>query len=132
MPPWSIPSDLARLVAEDPDHFWHSESYEPIRLVVMGGTSYAGREIPLAWQIEFEPEGIESKDAEKTLDQLGLPNDGYGWAMLVATAYRKLYPETADELQISDTEAETCVIWVENETTCRQLMETIWLAAGLD
>ena len=40
---------------EDGDGSWEDERWSPFQLTVMSGTEYKGREIPIAWQIEFDP-----------------------------------------------------------------------------
>ena len=39
---------------------------------------------------------------------------------------RKYHSDLADELHHGDTETSACVIWVESEATCRQVVELIW------
>lgn len=109
-PRWQIPSDIADLV-EAEGGIWENDCWSPILLTVMSGTVYRGRDIPLAWQIEFEASGNL---------------DGYSWAELIGKEMRQRHPEATDELHFHDTEAACCVIWVESEATCRKLVETSW------
>jgi hypothetical protein len=45
----------------------------------MSGTEYNGREIPVAWQIEFDPSADEFEAANARLEHMDLEPDGYGW-----------------------------------------------------
>jgi hypothetical protein len=126
MPEWRIPPDLEALVRADEDLTWTSHVWAPIELTVMAGTEYAGREIPMAWQIEFEPNGPGFEEPNAKLSEMGLDPDGYGWSSLIASVMKKYHPEVADELQYGDTEESACVIWVESEKTCRRLVEVAW------
>ena len=56
MPDWTIPGNLQELVDSDEGSIWEDTRWEPVLLTVMGGTSYGGRAIRLAWQIEFQPD----------------------------------------------------------------------------
>lgn len=125
-PQWNIPSNIEALVADDDDVIWETSDWLPIQLTIMGGTEYDGRDIPLAWQIDFEPHGSEFKHANKKITHMGLDPDGYGWAKLINAIIKKYHPEIADELQFGDTEESTCVVWVESETTCQRLVDVVW------
>jgi hypothetical protein len=105
---------------------WEGTGWEPVLLTVMGGTSYGGRDIPLAWQIEFQPDGESFIAPNAKIVALELEPDGYGWATLIQSVFTKYHPEVADELQFGDTESATCVVWVESESTCKLLMQVVW------
>ncbi len=92
----------------------------------MKGVVYAGRPIELSWQIEFEPFGDEFEPGNTRLSALGLDADGYGWATLINSVFQKYHPDLASELQFGDTEEAACVVWVENERTCRTLTQVAW------
>ncbi len=125
---WNIPPNIAALVAADPDKTWESVDFEPIRLSVIGGTAYAGRPIPLAWQIEFDPDDVANTNANDLIGKLGHEPDGYGWAALISAQVAQRFPELEAQLHLGDTEEATCVIWVEGEDICRKLCE---VALGL-
>jgi hypothetical protein len=60
-PKWNIPENLQALIdadGSDGDGLWEDDSWDPIQLTVMAGTSYGGRDIPLSWQIEFQPADV--------------------------------------------------------------------------
>ena len=82
-PQWQIPDDLSALIASDDDSTWTTHEWAPIELSVMAGTMYAGRDIPLAWQIEFEPSGPAFAESNSKLSAMGLEPDGYAWSNLV-------------------------------------------------
>ncbi|MEM6260429.1 MAG: hypothetical protein AAF711_00805 [Planctomycetota bacterium] len=109
-PNWKIPPNLLQLLEEDEDDIWEDDQWAPVLLTAMAGTSYEGRDIPIMWQIEFEPPD---------------GRDGDEWAELVAEAFSKRHPDHASELH-SDSESDTCVLWVESEHTCKHLIETAW------
>src|SRR5215469_2119597 len=78
LPKWKIPKKLLALVEED--GMWESERFGPVLLTVMSGTSYRSRKIPLAWQIEFEPEDRQFAPANAKIAASGFQPDGDGWA----------------------------------------------------
>lgn len=123
-PDWIIPKNISEIVADD--EMWEDERWSPLLLSVIGGVSYKGREIPLFWQIEFEPFDEVFDAANQRLEALGVEPDGYAWADLVASAVAKNHPELIDELQFGDTEMAACVVWVESEDSCKTLMNVIW------
>jgi hypothetical protein len=128
-PEWNIPENLQALIeadSADGDGMWEDDSWDPILLTVMAGTSYNGRDIPLSWQIEFQPADARLEQANKAIEDRGLEPDGYGWAKLIGDAFTKDHPELAEELHFGDTEIATCVVWVESESTCKTLMEVTW------
>ena len=127
-PVWSVPADIARLVAAHPELIWEDDSWAPIVLTVMGGTTYQGRAIPLAWQIAFEPKGLPDEVNAK-LENAHLDANGFGWSTWISTAMGKRYPELESALHFDD-ESAACVIWVETEAACRCLMETVWELTG--
>jgi hypothetical protein len=127
LPVWIIPSNLSQLIEADKYGIWDdAQTLSPLTLSVMTGTVYRGRDIPLAWQIEFEPTGEEFELANKKLMRMGLDPDGYGWATLINSVFQKYHPEIAGELQFGDTDTSSCVVWVESEQSCRLLTEVVW------
>ena len=124
MPQWSIPANISEIV--DAEEMWEDERWAPILLTVMGGTSYKGREIPLAWQIEFEPADDAFEVPNKKIIALGAEPDGYGWASVLGSVISEHHPEIADELQFGDTDSDACVVWVESEGACKILMHVAW------
>ncbi len=126
MPSWTIPGNLQELIDVDEGGMWEDSRWEPILLTVMSGTSYGGRDIPLAWQIEFQPASDVFAAPNAKIAALGVEPDGYGWATVIRSEFSKHHPEFAAELQFGDTETETCVIWVESEDACKRLMEVAW------
>jgi len=130
-PEWSIPENLLELVDGDEGGIWEDDSWDPILLTVMKGTVYRGRPIPLAWQIEFEPVGPRFEVANEKLMTLGLDPDGYGWATLIKNVAEKYHPDLAKELQF-DEELAACVVWVESEDACRQLIQMTWTLINVE
>ncbi len=129
MPEWNKPRNIQELIDADfpdGDGMWEDCSWEPILLTVMAGTSYDGRDIPLAWQIEFEPSDARLADANKKILAWGVDADGYGWAKVIEAVFAKYHPTLADELHFGDTDAAACVVWVESESTCKTLAEVAW------
>lgn len=127
MPAWDLPSNLEDLIDSDDGGIWDdSETFAPLTLSVMKGTVYDGRDIPLAWQIEFEPDSDECEATNQKIAKIGIEPDGYGWASLIDSVVRKYHPEVADELNFGDTESATLVVWVESEQTCRTIAEVAW------
>jgi len=127
MPSWSIPSNLEELIDSDDGGIWDdAETFAPMTLSVMKGTVYYGREIPLAWQIEFEPESDECEITNERIAGMGLDADGYGWATLIDSVVRKYHPEIAEELNFGDADTASLVVWVESEATCRKVAEVAW------
>ena len=124
MPKWKPPKNLAKAL-EDGDGFWEDERWSPILLTAMSGTEFNGREIPIAWQIEFDPSEEVSEAANTKLEQMGIEPDGYGWGEYIGKAIRKNNPALAKRLH-TDCETATCVIWVESDTDCRMLLEATW------
>ncbi len=125
MPTWKPPKDIAKLL-EDGDGSWEVERWSPILLTAMSGTEFHGREIPVAWQIEFDPSEDEFEAANARLEDLALEPDGYGWGEYIHKTIRKSDPALAKRLHTTDCETDTCVIWVESEEDCRALLEATW------
>ena len=125
MPAWKIPKDIQKRVADE-DGMWEYERFDPILLTVMSGVKYEGRDIPLSWQIEFDPYDDRLKSANKKLESSDIEPDGDGWAEFIEKEFAKRYPKLVGELH-SDSESSTCVLWVESETTCKKLIELVWL-----
>jgi len=126
MPEWNIPTNLDALLAEDEDGTWVDDSWEPVLLTVMTGTSLEGRDIPRAWQIEFEPDGDAFESANARLKHSGIEPDGYGWGSVISQAMGKATPEGIGQLHTGDCETSTCVVWVETEDACRRLLAETW------
>ena len=129
LPTWKIPKNLQELIDDDSpdgDGMWEDGSWDPILLTVMAGTSYYGRDIPLSWQIEFQPDDERLESANAEIEALGLELDGYGWAKLIEAVFAKEHPKLVDELHFGDTDTEACVVWVESEGTCKILIERVW------
>jgi len=80
----------------------------------------------LSWQIDFDPGDAEFASANRYLSSRGLETDGYGWAEAINHVVCQYHPEIAEELHFGDTEEETCVVWVESEQTCAQVMKVVW------
>ncbi|MEO7578632.1 MAG: hypothetical protein ABIT83_13560 [Massilia sp.] len=128
-PEWAIPTNISEIV--DANEMWEDESWAPFLLTVIGGTTYKGRDIPLAWQIEFEPAEDAFQGPNKAVVALGIEPDGYGWANVLHSVISKHHPEIVDELQFGDTDSDACVVWVESESSCKTLMHVAWgLIAG--
>ncbi len=125
MPSWKPPRNVTKAL-EDGDGFWEDESWWPIILTATSGTVLNGREIPVAWQIEFDPSDDQLEAANAKLDEAGIEPDGYGWGECVRTNVEKLNPGLAKRLHLNDCETSTCVIWVESEEDCRMLIEAVW------
>jgi hypothetical protein len=125
MPSWNAPKNMAKAL-EDGDGAWEDERWSPILLTAMSGTEYDGREIPVAWQIEFDPSEEDFEAANARLEALDLEPDGYGWGEYIQKAMRKKNADLADRLHAADCETDTCVIWVESEEDCRALLEVTW------
>ncbi len=125
LPSWKPPKNIAKAL-EDGDGFWEDERWSPITLTAMSGTEFEGREIPVAWQIEFDPSEDEFEAANAKLEERDIEPDGYGWGEYIQKAIRKANPALAKRLHATDCEADTCVIWVESEKDCRALLEATW------
>jgi hypothetical protein len=125
MPTWKPPKDIAEAI-EGGDGLWEDERWSPILLTAMSGTEYDGRDIPIAWQIEFDPSDDEFEAANAKLEDLGLEADGYGWGEYIQATVQKANSELADRLHTTDCETDACVIWVESEADCRLLIEATW------
>ena len=125
MPKWKTPTNLSEAL-DDGDGSWEDDRWSPILLTAMSGTKLDGREIPVAWQIEFDPSEEEFEGANARLEEIGLEPDGYGWGEYVQKRLQDTNAPLAERLHITDCEMETCVIWVESEEDCRSLLEAIW------
>jgi hypothetical protein len=124
LPKWTIPKRIGKRVEEE-DGMWESERFDPILLTVMSGSSFRGREIPLAWQIEFDPFDDRFGAANARLAAEGINHDGDGWSSVITGEFKNRFPELGRELH-DDSESSTCVLWVESETACKALVELVW------
>jgi hypothetical protein len=125
MPSWKPPKDIAQALDEG-DGSWEDERWSPILVTAMAGTEFEGREIPVAWQIEFDPFDDDLEEASVRLAEQDLDPDGYGWGEHIHISIAKADPQLAQRLHTGDCESSTCVIWVETEDDCRKLLETTW------
>ncbi|MGE3804518.1 MAG: hypothetical protein AB7K24_07585 [Gemmataceae bacterium] len=125
MPAWKPPKNLAKAFDEG-DGIWEDERWSPIMLSAMSGTELDGREITVAWQIEFNPYDNEFDAANARLEAMGIEPDGYSWGQYIQKTIRKFNPALATRLYTTDCETATCVIWVEAEEDCRVLLEATW------
>lgn len=125
MPIWKSPRNIAKAL-EKGDGIWEDDRWSPILLAAMSGTEHNGREIPVAWQIEFDPSDGEFEAANTKLEEMGLDSDGYGWGEYIYGRLRQTIPALAERLHTTDCETATCVIWVELEEDCRMLLEAVW------
>ena len=130
-PVWSIPPNFADLVADSGT--WEDDRWAPIRLMAISDTTYNSREIPLAWQIEFEPDDDIFRGANEKLKAHGFDVDGYGWGQYLYNKAADITPSICESLQFGDCETSTCVIWTESEAAAQILVEMIWelIQAGL-
>lgn len=124
LPAWKIPKNIQKRV-DDEDGMWEDERFDPILLTVMSGVEYEGRDIPLSWQIEFDPFDDRLETANEKLETSGIEPDGDGWAEVIEKKFTKRYPKLAGELH-SDSESSTCVLWVESEDACKKLIGLVW------
>jgi hypothetical protein len=124
MPTWKPPKNIVKAL-EDGDGTWEDERWSPILLTLMSGVEYDGRDIPVSWQIEFEPFGDEFEKANAKLEEIDIKPDGDGWGEFITQAIGESNPALANRLHL-DCESSTCVIWVETEEDCRKLLETTW------
>ena len=113
MPTWKPPKNIAK-APEDGDGFWEDERWSPIMLTAMSGTEFEVREIPIAWQIEFDPSVDDFEAANAKLEEMEIEPDGYGPGEYIPKAIRKSNPGLAKRLHTTDCETDTCVIWVES------------------
>ena len=125
MPTWKPPKNIAKAL-QDGDGSWEDERWSPILLTAMSGTEFNGREIPVAWQIEFDPSTDEFEAANAQLEDMEIEPDGYGWGAYIQTAIGKSNRALAKRLHMTDCETDTCVIWVESADDCRALLEATW------
>ncbi len=125
MPKWKPPRNITKAL-EDGDGIWEDERWWPILLTAMSGTIVEGREIPIAWQIEFDPSDAELEQANARLVKKGIEPDGYGWGEYVRKSIRNIHPGLAKRLHLSDCESGSCVIWVESDEDCRLLLQATW------
>jgi hypothetical protein len=125
MPTWKLPKNIAKAL-EDGDGAWEDERWSPILLTAMSGTELDGREIPIAWQIEFDPSEDDLEAANAKLEEMGVELDGYAWGEHIHNTIRKSNPALASRLHMTDCETDTCVIWVETDEDCRALLEATW------
>lgn len=124
LPQWKIPRNIAKRV-EAEDGMWEDERFDPILLTVMSGNSYQGREIPLTWQIEFDPYDDRLAAASEKIEASGIEPDGDGWAEFIEKKFATRYPKFAGQLH-SDSETSTCVLWVKSEKDCKKLVGFVW------
>lgn len=125
MPIWRTPKNIVKAI-EEADGIWESDKWSPIILAAMTETELDGREIQIAWQIEFDPSEEEFERTNESIQESGIEPDGYGWGNLVRNVVQESDPELAGRLHLDDCETAACVIWVEKEDDCRKLIETTW------
>lgn len=125
MPKWNPPANITKAL-EQGDGMWEDDRWSPILLTAMAGTKLDDREIPVAWQIEFDPSDEALEAANAKLEEAGIEPDGYGWCEHIVDSIGKTNPGLAKRLHTTDCESATCVIWVESDSDCRILLELTW------
>jgi len=125
LPKWQVPKDLRKRVEAAGGTWEEEERYDPILLTVSSDATYEGREIPLMWQIEFDPFDERLEAAAERLERRGVEPDGDGWSSVIQKEFRKRFPKLARELH-DDSESSTCVLWVESEKACKGLVGLVW------
>ena len=123
-PPWKIPDNLSAIL--DAEEQWEDRRWDPLALIVMAGTAYRGRPIPMAWEVTFSPTDDFFDDLNADMQAAGIDPDGYGWLQVIEGRLSKSAPDLLERLHTGDTELDTCVIWAETEADCRNLIEAIW------
>src|SRR5215831_16344621 len=99
MPKWKLPKNLAKAL-EDGDGSWEDDRWSPILLTLMSVTELNGREIPIAWQIEFDPSEDEFEVANAKLEEMGIEPDGYGWGEYIRKHLMKANPALGKRLHL--------------------------------
>lgn len=125
MPLWKVPKNIQSKIARN-EGYWEDDRWAPIQLTAMTDTEFEGREIPIAWQIEFDPSDDEFEAVNEQLEELEIEPDGYGWGNHIQKTIQQRNPTLAKRLHLTDCETDTCVIWVESAEDCRIIMETVW------
>jgi hypothetical protein len=123
LPAWRIPDNLGAILEEEGE--WEDPQWDPIMLTVFGGISHNGQ-VNQCWEVAFSPEDDFFDDLNKALEAAGVEANGYGWLDVIESHLTKRNPDLVERLNCLDTELATCVIWVEAEADCRELIETIW------
>ncbi len=123
LPAWTLPPDLPTIVAEDGE--WEDPSWDPLLLSAVGDTRFEGRDIPLAWQLSLWPDDAPPDLRTKVAATFGKA-DGHGWADWLRLAVAKQAPALAARIH-DDSDAATCILWVEAEADGRAMMEAAWL-----
>ena len=122
-PAWTLPADLATIVAEDGE--WEDPSWDPILLTVIGDTRAEGRVIPIAWQLSLWPDDMFFRVLNTSVFAKGEKADGHAWSTLLQSALATRLPALAARLH-DDSDVSTCVLWVETEPDGRSLIEAVW------
>jgi len=123
-PQWKTPKNMTKALEDD--GIWEDDRWSPILLTVMSVTELDGREIPIAWQIEFPPSEEALASANKRLKELNIYPDGYGWGEYIRNQIGKQNAGLAERLHLNDCDSDTCVIWVESEKDAQDLVEATW------
>jgi len=123
-PKWWIPPNFEALLADEGD--WTDDRWAPVRLTVMSDTSYDSHEVPLAWQIEFEPDDEVVKTANEKLGLQGFDCDGYGWGEYIRATVADASQGISESLHFGDCETTTCVVWTESQIAAKFLVEMLW------
>jgi hypothetical protein len=122
-PLWAMPPDLATIVAEDGE--WEDPSWDPLLLTVVGNTRFEGRLIPLAWQLSLWPADVFCKNLNAAMRAKGELPDGHAWSGVIQAELETAAPDLAAKLH-DDSDASTCVLWVETEADGKALIEAAW------
>ena len=123
-PAWVMPTDLATIVAEDGE--WEDPSWDPLLLTVVGNTRFEGRLIPLAWQLSLWPDDLFCTTLNAAMRAKGESPDGHAWSAVIQAELATDTPALADRVH-DDSDASTCVLWVESEADGKAMIEHAWL-----
>jgi hypothetical protein len=111
-----FPKNLDKLL--DEDGIWSDDTFDPITVTVMEGE--ADGEDVVCYQLEFAATG-SFEQIETVMTASDMEGSGYDWEDLIREYIHSIDPIFENKLQ-SDSEGETCVLWVPDEPSFRKLL----------
>jgi hypothetical protein len=110
-----FPKNLDKIL--DKDGIWSDDTFAPITVLVLEGED-DGSDV-ICYQFEI-PVGDAFEEIEAIMESNDMDASGLDWEDMIREYIHRIDPILENKLQ-SESEAETCILWVPDETNFRKV-----------